>query len=136
MEVLGDRIVTKHVPALTALNERLRDDWITDVAAAIGRWNRVPEAAGLPFRFALPHKGFHRRIGHFTGHHVSPEGKVLSEAEWTHKHRDWLPTEEDRAYVTSLMGRVAEPGKYANWIAAPRLGINKQPVDFAYVRFN
>ena len=36
MEVLGDRIVTKHVPALTALNERLRDDWITDVAAAIG----------------------------------------------------------------------------------------------------
>jgi benzoyl-CoA 2,3-dioxygenase component B len=61
---------------------------------------------------------------------------VVSEAEWTQKHRDWLPTEEDRAYVRSLMGRVAEPGKYANWIAAPRMGINKQPGDFAYVRFN
>jgi benzoyl-CoA 2,3-dioxygenase component B len=34
------------------------------------------------------------------------------------------------------MGRVAEPGKYANWIAPPARGINNQPVDFAYVRFN
>ena len=68
---------------------------------------------------------------------VSPEGKVLSEAEWNaHKDR-WLPTDEDRAYVTSLMGpAVVEPGKFANWIAPPQRGINNQPGNFEYVRFN
>ena len=135
-EVHGDRIVSKHVAALTALNERLRDDWIADVAAGVARWNRVPEKTGIPFRFALPHKGFHRKIGHFTGHHVSPDGKVLSEAQWTNQHTAWLPTEEDRAYVRSLMGRVAEPGKYASWIAPPARGINNQPANFEYIRFN
>ena len=136
MEVTGDKIITRHVPALTALNERLRDDWVKDVQGGIDRWNKVPEKLGIPFRFALPHKGFHRKIGIFGELHLSPEGKVISEAEWTHKHRDWLPTEEDRAFVQSLMGRVAEPGKFANWIAPPARGINNQPVDFEYVRFN
>ena len=43
--------------------------------------------------------------------------------------------EEDRAFVASLMGRVVEPGKFANWIAPPAAGINRQPVNFEYVRF-
>jgi benzoyl-CoA 2,3-dioxygenase component B len=34
------------------------------------------------------------------------------------------------------MGRVAEPGKFANWIAPPSRGINNQAVDSEYVRFN
>jgi len=34
------------------------------------------------------------------------------------------------------MGRVVEPGKFANWIAPPVVGINRQAVDFEYVRFN
>jgi benzoyl-CoA 2,3-dioxygenase component B len=38
--------------------------------------------------------------------------------------------------VQSLMGRVVEPGKFAHWIAPPVMGINRQPVDFEYVRFN
>jgi len=135
MEVVGDRITVKHVNALTALNERLRDDWVHDLENAIERWNRVPEKYGIAFRFKLPHKGFHRRIGVFAGLHVSPDGKVLSEADWTHRHATWLPTEEDRHYIHSLMGRVTEPGKFANWIAPPRQGINKQPVGFEYVRF-
>ena len=41
-----------------------------------------------------------------------------------------------RAYVASLMGRVTEPGKFANWIAPPPRGINNLPIDFSYVRFN
>ena len=48
----------------------------------------------------------------------------------------WLPSASDRAFVGSLMGRVVEPGKFANWIAPPVMGINRQPVDFEYVRFN
>jgi benzoyl-CoA 2,3-dioxygenase component B len=34
------------------------------------------------------------------------------------------------------MGRVTEQGKFANWIAPPAIGINKQAVDFEYVRFH
>ena len=60
---------------------------------------------------------------------------MLSEPEWQANQSRWLPTDEDRAYVTSLMGpAVTEPGKFANWIAPPGRGINGQPVDFEYVR--
>jgi len=32
------------------------------------------------------------------------------------------------------MKPVTEPGKMANWIAAPRRGIHGKPVEFDYVR--
>ena len=67
---------------------------------------------------------------------VAPDGRVVSEQEWNAKVDEWLPSSADRAYVASLMGRVVEPGKFANWIAPPVMGINRQPVDFDYVRFN
>jgi len=130
------RLVEKEVPMLNALNEVLRDDFIKDSVAGVGRWNKVIEKAGLAQRLVVPHKAFHRRIGALAGVKVSPEGKVVSEAEWAANEREWLPTPEDRAFVASLMGRVVEPGKFANWIAPPALGINKQPIDFEYVRFN
>jgi len=63
-------------------------------------------------------------------------GRVLNEAEWAAGVNHWLPSVEDRAFVASLMGRVVEPGKFANWIAPPVMGINRQPVDFEYIRFN
>ena len=123
-------------PALNALNERLRDDYIKDSVAGVGRWNKILEKAGIPFRLVAPHKAFNRKIGTFAGVRVSPTGEVVSEATWAARERDWLPTAEDRAFVGSLMGRVAEPGRYANWIAPPAVGINRQPADFEYVRFN
>ena len=61
---------------------------------------------------------------------------MISDAEWKANVDQWLPSETDRAYVASLMGRVVEPGKFAGWIAPPVMGINRQPVDFEYVRFN
>jgi benzoyl-CoA 2,3-dioxygenase component B len=90
----------------------------------------------LPFRLQAPHKAFNRHIGSFAGLRVSPQGQIISEAEWQAHARQGLPSEEDRAYVASLMGRVVEPGKMANWIAPPPIGINRQPIDFEYVRFN
>src|SRR5438093_8602331 len=57
-EVAGDKVVTRAVPALTALNERLRDDYIREVQAGVDRWNRAIEKAGVPVRLTLPHKGF------------------------------------------------------------------------------
>ncbi|ODS91461.1 MAG: benzoyl-CoA oxygenase subunit B [Comamonas sp. SCN 65-56] len=136
LNVVDGQLQEKDVPMLNALNEVLRDDYIKDSVAGVSRWNRVIEKAGIPFKLTVPHKAFNRKIGALAGLHVSPEGKVISEAEWNAHVREWLPSAEDRAYVTSLMGRVVEPGKFANWIAAPAIGINRQPVDFEYVRFN
>ena len=121
---------------LNALNEVLRDDYIKDSIGGVERWNKVIEKAGIPFRLKVPHKAFHRNIGALANVKVSPEGRVLSEAEWAAQVDQWLPSAADRAFVASLMGRVVEPGKFANWIAPPLIGINRQPADFEYVRFN
>lgn len=134
--VEGGAIVPKEVPLLNALNEVLRDDFIKDSVSGIGRWNRVIEKANLPTRLEVPHKAFNRQIGTFAGIKVAPDGRVVSEVEWAANADKWMPTAEDRAYVASLMGRVVEPGKFASWIAPPSIGINKQPVEFEYVRLN
>jgi benzoyl-CoA 2,3-epoxidase subunit B len=136
LESRDGKLQEKEVPLLNALNEVLRDDYIKDSVAGVERWNRVLEKAGLPTRLSVPHKAFHRNIGALSSVKVAPDGRVISEAEWQANVSRWLPTSEDRAYVASLMGRVVEPGKYANWIAPPAIGINRQAPDFEYVRFN
>lgn len=136
LTVDGGRLREVEVPMLNALNEVLRDDFIRDSNAGVGRWNKVIEKSGLPFRLTVPHKAFNRQIGTLAGIRVSPEGDVLSEEQWQANSHKWLPTAQDRAFVASLMGRVAEPGKFANWIAPPVMGVNRQPVNFEYVRFN
>ena len=136
LEVQGGQLLEKEVPMLNALNEVLRDDFIKDSVAGVERWNKVIDKAGIPFRLKVPHKAFHRNIGALAGIKMSPDGRVVSESEWAAKQDEWLPTAEDRVFVASLMGRVVDAGRFANWIAPPVMGINRQPVDFQYVRFN
>ena len=138
-DLAGDRIVTRDVPAVTALNERLRDDYIDDCQKGVDRWNKILEKGGAGTRLHLPHKCFHRRIGTFSmgtasDVHISPEGKIISDADWTHHSTDWLPSQEDHAFVQSMMKPVMEPGKMASWIAPPARGIDNKPGDFEYVR--
>ncbi|MBN8491005.1 MAG: benzoyl-CoA 2,3-epoxidase subunit BoxB [Burkholderiales bacterium] len=136
LNVVNGQLVEKEVPMLNALNEVLRDDYITDSKGGVGRWNKVIEKAGIPFRLSTPHKAFHRNIGSLSGVKVSPDGRVVHDHEWNQHVESWLPTDEDRAFVASLMGRVVEPGQFANWIAPPMIGINRQPVNFDYIRFS
>ncbi|MBT3701885.1 MAG: benzoyl-CoA 2,3-epoxidase subunit BoxB [Alphaproteobacteria bacterium] len=134
LELLGDKIVEKREAALNAVNERLRDEYIVDCQRGVDRWNKSIKEAGIDFEIKLPHRAFHRGIGTFSEVKATPEGKIITEAEWNTRHAEWLPTEEDRAFVQSLMVPVTEPGKFAGWIAPPARGINQQPVDFEYVR--
>lgn len=136
LEVHDGKLREVEVPMLNALNEVLRDDFIKDASAGVGRWNRILERAGIDFRLEVPHKAFNRSIGSLAGIRVSPKGEVLTEEQWKANQSNWLPTPEDREFVASLMGRVVEPGKFANWIAPPVIGINRQPINFEYVRFN
>ena len=134
--VQDGRIVLEDWPALTAVNERLRDDYVKDSQRGIDRWNGVLESHGVDFRFTLPHRFFNRHIGTSAGINVSPHGEVISESEWQAQQGAWLPSAEDQAFVASLMNRVTELGKIAAWIAPPVRGIDGKPWDYEYVRFN
>ncbi|MBI1737168.1 MAG: benzoyl-CoA 2,3-epoxidase subunit BoxB [Candidatus Rokubacteria bacterium] len=134
--VAGDRIVMREEAALTALNERLRDDYVADCRRGVDRWNRVIREHGIDVELRLPHRGFHRAIGLFGDYRISPDGRLLTQSEWDARRNDWLPTAADQEYVASLMTPVAERGKFANWIAPPARGINGNPVDFEYVRLD
>ena len=136
LEARNGQLVEKDVPMRNALNEVLRDDYIKDSVAGVERWNRVLEKAGVSVRLRVPHKAFHRQIGALSGVKLSPDGQLLSDAQWSANADAWLPSPQDRAFVASLMGPVVEPGKFANWIAPPAMGVNRQSADFDYVRFN
>jgi len=133
-ELDGDRITAREAPALPSLNERLRDDYIADCQRGLDRWNQIIEKHGIGQELRLPHRGFHRAIGLFAEVKVSPDGRVVSEAEWDAKKHEWLPTEADERYIQSLMQPVTQIGRFANWIAPPARGVNGRPIDFEYVR--
>ena len=135
LEIRDDRLATSQAPALNALNEKLRDDFIRDAAAGVERWNRIIAKAGVNVALKVPHKAFHRRIGPLAAAQIAPDGTVVSPAEWAANADRWLPSTDDQAFVASLMGRVVEPGKFANWIAPPSRGVDNRPADFEYVRF-
>ena len=131
---IDGKITTEEVPLRNAMNEVLRKDYWADNQKGVDYWNRICERAGNPFRFSLPHTRFHRKIGEFAGLPIDIEGNLVSDAEYKKGCETWLPSDEDREYVKSLMKPCLEPGKFASWIAAPPKGINGQPVDMEYVK--
>ena len=132
--VVGDRIEVRDVPALSAINARLSDDFIADCERVLKRWNWVLEAHDIDFRLSLPHRAFNRAVGEFADARATPAGELIAETEWAARQGEWLPSESDMGYILSLMELSVEPGKFANWIAPPRAGINGMPGDFEYVK--
>jgi benzoyl-CoA 2,3-dioxygenase component B len=130
--VTDDGIGEREAPQVLALNETLRDDFAADSQKGVDRWNRTLDEVGR--RLTLPHAGFNRAVGTFAGRRVSPDGRLVSESDWTSSVDSWLPSPDDRDYVTSLMVGVVEPGKMAGWLAPPATGIHARPVDFEYVK--
>jgi benzoyl-CoA 2,3-dioxygenase component B len=127
-------IEQQDVPALSALNMRLRDDYVADATAGMTRWNRVFTQSGIDFRITLPHVAFNRRIGEFAAVSADTEGRVLSRDVWEQRKEAMLPTPSDNAFIASLMRPVRERGAFASWIAPPRYGIDNRPGDFEYVK--
>jgi benzoyl-CoA 2,3-dioxygenase component B len=129
-------IVEEQVPALSALNMRLRDDYVADAAGGVSRWNKVIERAGIDCKLTLSHVAFNRRIGEFAALHTDPAGNLLSAEEFAARQGEFLPSVDDNIYLESLMKPVTEAGAYANWIAAPKIGIDSKPGDFEYVKIH
>ena len=132
----GGRLVEREVTALKAMNETLRSAYVEDSQRGIDRFNKVIRDHGIDVTLRLPHRAFHRNIGAFAGVKATPEGKLIAAEEWNRRRGEWLPTEADRAFVSSLMRPVREIGRMADWIAPPKRGIHGKPVEFEYVRFH
>jgi benzoyl-CoA 2,3-dioxygenase component B len=133
---IDGKIVTQDAPALTAINMRLRDDYTRDASGGVGRWNKMMAKLGVRFELVLPHSGFHRQIGVFAGTPINPAGDVISQDTFDQKRDEWLPTLADGDFIQSLMISCYEPGKYAGWIAPPKMGIDNKPGEFEYVKLH
>jgi len=134
LRLIDGRIVKEDAPALSALNMRLRDDYVHDCAAGVGRWNKIIEKHGVPFQLKLPHVAFHRHIGEFSKIKADTDGNIVSDAEWEKRKDEFLPSSGDRDFIESLMQPEFAPGKFASWIAPPKVGIDNKPGDFEYVK--
>jgi benzoyl-CoA 2,3-dioxygenase component B len=136
LEVVRDgQVQTVGVPMRNAMNEVLRDWYVEDCQAGVDRWNKILERHGLSDRLRLPDRKFNRGIGQFAGTHFDPEGRLLSDEEWTRRKTEWLPAPGDKAFLLSIMNSpIYETGRFANYIAPPQRGIKGKPVDFDYVR--
>ena len=134
LRLIDGKIKNEDAPALSALNMRLRDDYVGDCNNGIGRWNKVIEKLGIPFQLKLPHVAFHRHIGEFAGIKADVDGHILNDAEWQKRKGEFLPSDGDRAFIESLMRPEIRPGAFAGWIAPPKVGIDNKPGEFEYVK--
>ena len=126
--------IPEEVPMRSAMNEVSRAAYVKDCDIGVQRWNRLIREAGHDFRLFLPSRRFRRSVGAWAGIHTDPQGKPICPEEWRARQYDWLPSDQDRAFVGSLMQRVTEPGKFAGWIAPPEGGINNLGPAYDYVR--
>lgn len=122
------------IPLRNAMNELLRDAYIEDCRKCLDRWNREIEEAGIPYRLGLPDRKFHRHIGIYAGAPFDPHGRLLRREDWDARRDEFLPSENDHAYIANLMAPHMALGEIANWIAKPTHGIKGLPFEFEYVR--
>ena len=131
------RVDRQEVPMRNALNEVLRDWYVGDCQAGVDRWNkRVLEAHGIPDRIYLPSRKFnraHRRLRRTALRPVGPAADAPRSGSAGSTSGCRSPA--DKEYLRSIQAiPVYKPGQFANYIAPPPRGINRQPLDFEYVR--
>ncbi len=134
LRLIDGKVIISDEPALSAINMRLRDDYVKDATGGVNRWNNILRKVGVEFEITLPHVAFHRHQGEFSAIHADPEGNLMSDEEWEKHKDDWIPSKADGDYIDSLMKPQWESGKYAGWISPPRVGIDNKPGDFEYVK--
>jgi benzoyl-CoA 2,3-dioxygenase component B len=134
MKLVDGELRLVEVPALNALNARLRDDFIEDCRGGVNRWNGELASSGIDFEITLPHVAFNRKVGEFADLFVSPVGEIVDTETFEAKKSTWLPTSDDPVFIEELMQPQSEPGQFAGWIAPPQRGIQNKERDFLYVK--
>jgi benzoyl-CoA 2,3-dioxygenase component B len=127
-------VKTAAVNLRNAMNEVVRLAYVKDCEMGLRRWNMQIQRAGFDARLKLPSTRFRRSIGAWADVPTDPDGNPIAREAYAQGLHGWLPSQDDRSFVRSLMQRVVEPGKMAAWIAPPDRGINNLPVEYEYVR--
>jgi benzoyl-CoA 2,3-dioxygenase component B len=133
---IKNAIEEQTIPMRNAMNEITRLSYVADCEIGLKRWNRLIKKSGQDIVLALPSTRFRRSIGIWAGIETNPEGKIISKSEFEASISSWLPSENDREYIKSLMVQVTEVNKTAGWIAAPSRGINKLDTGYEYVELS
>ncbi len=124
----------KEVATRNAMNEVMRTSYTQDCAIGLKRWNRLIAREKVDFEISLPSSKFNRNIGFWGGITTDPTGNEVAINEFDKRRSDWLPSESDNKFISSLMQRVVTPGKIAAWLAPPERGIDNKGLDYEYVR--
>jgi len=124
------------IPMRNAMNEITRLSYVADCEIGLKRWNRLIKKSGHDIVLSLPSTRFRRSIGIWAGIETDPGGKIISKNEFDANVSSWLPSENDREYIKSLMVQVTEVNKTAGWIASPSRGINKLDTGYEYVELS
>ena len=130
---LENTIETQTIPMRNAMNEITRRAYVTDCEVGLKRWNRLIKKAGFDIQLKLPSTRFRRNIGIWAGVDVNPEGKIISKDNFDKNIGSWLPSDNDKEFINSLMVQVIEVNKTAGWIAPPNRGINNMDIGYDYV---
>ena len=133
---IKNAIEEQTIPMRNAMNEITRLSYVADCEIGLKRWNRLIKKSGQDIVLALPSTRFRRSIGIWAGIETNPEGKIISKSEFEASISSWLPSENDREYIKSLMVQVTEVNKTAGWIASPIRGINKLDTGYEYVELS
>ena len=118
-----------------AMNRVLQDAYFDDCNRAVRKWNKTIEKAGFDFRLSMPSRRFNRHLGPFAGMPYNPKGELCEHMTREELVAAYTPSREDIEYEKEIMKPVRERGKFANWIAPPKSGANRQTLDYEYVRF-
>lgn len=128
------KLTKDEVPLRNAVNEILRDSYVSDIDKAVLKWNKEIAKHNISFEVSIPSRLFNRTVGCYSEGIFDPKGQLISKADWENQKGTWLPTEADRTFVKSLMRPEYGRGKIADWIAPPLRGINGNPFDLEYVK--
>ena len=133
---IKNAIEEQTIPMRNAMNEITRLSYVADCEIGLKRWNRLIKKSGHDIVLSLPSTRFRRSIGIWAGIETDPGGKIISKNEFDANVSSWLPSENDREYIKSLMVQVTEVNKTAGWIASPSRGINKLDTGYEYVELS
>ena len=131
------KVFKDKVPMRNAMNEITRRAYVDDCNIGIKRWNRLIKKYGYEeYSLSLPSTKFRRNIGVWANLTFDINGNFLKTENYNKLVSSWLPSDNDKKFINSLMIQELDPSKTASWITKPKRGINNQDIEFDYVDLN
>ena len=105
------------------MNEITRQAYVDDCNIGIKRWNRLIKKYGYEEYSLLYLLQNSEAIGVCKSNlSINPKGEFLNQDIYNRKLASWLPSENDKKFINSLMIQELDPGKTASWITKPEEG--------------